>query len=79
MLDVKRRKVTLAATYQTRARESIVLARLDFDAKHRNPDGTVVGVPHLHLYREGYGDKFAYEVPENMLKDPGERGAIIGT
>ena len=36
----------------------------------RNPDGTTVGVPHLHVYREGYGDRFAYEVPPDMLKNP---------
>lgn len=29
-----------------------------------------MGVPHLHVYREGYGDKFAYEVPPGMLKNP---------
>ncbi len=29
-----------------------------------------VGVPHLHVYREGYGDRFAYEVPPGMLKNP---------
>ena len=27
-------------------------------------------VPHLHVYREGYGDRFAYEVPPGMLKNP---------
>ena len=48
----------------------MILARLDFASPHRNPDGTAVGVPHLHVYREGYGDKFAYEVPPGMLKNP---------
>ena len=72
LLDIKRRKVVLTTTYQTRARESIVLARLDFDSGHKNPDGTKVGVPHLHLYKEGFGDKFAYEIPKDMLKDPSD-------
>ena len=49
---------------------SVILARLDFASLHRNPDGTTVGVPHLHVYREGYGDRFAYEVPSGMLKNP---------
>lgn len=38
--------------------------RLDFGgAPHRNPDDQEIGSPHLHLYREGYGDKWAFPVP----------------
>ncbi len=52
----------------------IVLARLDFAGPpHRNPDGEEVGSTHLHLYREGYGDKWAYPVPAERfpnLRDP---------
>ena len=48
----------------------LVLARLDFNSPHRNPDHTEVGIPHLHLYQEGYGDKWAYDVPAGMLKNP---------
>ena len=55
-------------TYQTRARQIIVLARLDFGPDHRNPDGNIVGSPHLHVYREGYGDKWAYKL-DDKLKD----------
>ena len=69
-LDIKRKKIVLYATYQTRARESIVLARLDLGARHKNPDGEEIGAPHIHIYKEGYGDKFAYKLPEGMLKDP---------
>lgn len=69
-LDIKRKRIVLYSTFQTRARESIVLARLDFGAKHQNPDGKIIGAPHIHIYKEGYADKFAYEVPEGMLKDP---------
>ena len=58
-LDISRKKVVLKMKYQLRARQTIVLARLDFGAKHRNPDGEEIGVPHLHVYKEGYGDKFA--------------------
>lgn len=60
-LDVNRKRIALTTGYQARGRQVIVLARLDFAAPHRNPDGTEVGVPHLHLYREGYGDKWAVE------------------
>jgi hypothetical protein len=46
----------------------IVLARLDLDGStHRNPDGQEVPARHLHLYREGYGDKWAFPVPENFF------------
>lgn len=65
LLDVGRKSIDLTkGTYQNRARKIVVLARLDFDARpHRNPDGQSVMSPHLHLYREGYGDKWAVEVP----------------
>lgn len=42
----------------------MILARLDFGGRpHRNPDHTRVASPHLHLYREGYADKWAFPVP----------------
>lgn len=70
-LDVTQKRIVLKLKCQLRCTtEAVVLARLDFASPHRNPDGTAVGVPHLHVYREGYGDKFAYEVPPGMLKNP---------
>ncbi len=61
LLDVTRYQIKLSkATYQNRARTAIILYRLDIDgAPHRNPDGEEVPCPHLHIYREGYGDKWA--------------------
>ncbi|HWB53129.1 MAG TPA: hypothetical protein VG722_03020 [Tepidisphaeraceae bacterium] len=61
MLDVTRAQIKLAkATYQNRARVAIILMRLDLDGPpHRNPDGEEIPSPHLHIYREGYGDKWA--------------------
>lgn len=70
LLDINRKKISLKVTYQTRGRQIFVLARLDFNSPHRNPDGTEVGIPHLHLYKEGYGDKWAFPVPEGMLSNP---------
>jgi hypothetical protein len=69
-LDISRKRIALTTKFQTRARQSLVLARLDFNSPHRNPDDTEVGVPHLHLYCEGYGDKYAYEIPSGMLSKP---------
>lgn len=51
-------------TYQTRARKSIILVRLDIGGPpHRNPDDEEVPCPHIHIYKDGYGDKWAYPLP----------------
>jgi len=65
MLDVTRGQIKLTkATYQNRARQAIVLMRLDLDGSlHRNPDDTEVPCPHLHVYREGFGDRWAVPAP----------------
>jgi hypothetical protein len=65
MLDVSRSQIKLTkATYQNRARQAIVLLRLDLDGPpHRNPDGVEVPCPHLHVYREGFADKWAVPAP----------------
>src|ERR1035441_5894404 len=61
MLDVTRAQIKLTkATYQNRVRQAIVLMRLDLDGPpHRNPDEAEIPCPHLHIYREGFGDKGA--------------------
>ena len=52
------------ASYQNLARKSIILMRLDLGgAPHRNPDGIEIPCPHLHIYREGFGDKWATPAP----------------
>ncbi len=55
MLDVMRAQIKLTkATYRNRARQVIILMRLDLDGRpHRNPDGVEIPCPHLHIYREG--------------------------
>lgn len=67
-LDVTRGYIALEKiTFQTRARKAVVLVRLDIDGPpHRNPDGEEIGCPHIHLYREGYGDKWAYPLPDEL-------------
>jgi len=76
-LDINRKRIALTTGYQARGRRVVVLARLDFAAPHRNPDGTEVGVPHLHLYREGYGDKWAVEVPADILHNPDDVWQVL--
>jgi hypothetical protein len=40
------------------------LVRLDLDgAPHTNPDGQTIPCPHIHIYREGFGDKWAFPLP----------------
>ncbi len=42
----------------------VVIARLDTGGPlHRNPDGSELPCPHLHLYRAGFGDKWAFPIP----------------
>ena len=73
ILDISRGGISLERrTYQTRARQTEILARLDFGSPHRNPDDEEIGVPHLHLYREGYGDKWAFPVPVEHFPDPSD-------
>ena len=76
-LDIHRKRISLKTGYQTRGRQVMVLARLDFAAPHRNPDGTEVGVPHLHLYREGFGDKWAEAVPKGVLNNPDDAWQVL--
>lgn len=65
ILDIHNGKnIVSKIKYQTRARQIIVLARLDLKgAPHENPDGERIPAPHLHVYKEGYGDKIAVPLP----------------
>jgi hypothetical protein len=68
-LDINRGRLKLnKVTYQNRARTVVVLARLDIDGPpHVNPDGQEISCPHLHTYREGFGDKWAGPVPASVF------------
>lgn len=71
MLDVMRYQIKLTkTTLQNRARVTIILYRLDIGgAPHRNPDGEEIPCPHLHIYRENYGDKWAIPAPVTKFPD----------
>lgn len=73
-LDVTRASIVLEkATYQNRARQIVILVRLDINSRpHRNPDNQEVPGSHLHLYREGYHDKWAFPIPEDMFLNLGD-------
>jgi hypothetical protein len=69
LLDLRRGRIDLAkGTYQNRGRQVVVLVRLDFGGgPHRNPDGEEVASPHLHVYREGFADKWAMPAPVDQF------------
>jgi len=79
MVDVSRGKIDLLrGSYQNRSRQVVVLVRLDFGGQpHRNPDGQDIPSPHLHLYREGYGDKWATPVPANVFPDTADLWRLL--
>jgi len=79
LLDISRGKIDLLkGKYQNRSRQVVVLVRLDFGGQpHRNPDGEEILSPHLHIYREGYGDKWAVPVPADTFPDMNDLWRIL--
>lgn len=69
IVDVNRKYCSLnRITYHQRVFTNVTLLRLDIDTKpHRNPDGQKISGTHLHVYREGYGDSWAYELNDPAL------------
>jgi len=78
-LDVSRGRIDLKkGKYQERGRHVIVLVRLDFgDAPHRNPDGEEMPSPHLHIYRPGFGDKWATPIPRDRFPDTNDLWRLL--
>jgi len=77
LLDVWRGTLRLTKfKFQDRARTVVVLVRLDVDgAPHTNPDGQRLSGTHLHIFREGFDDRWAYPVDSTLftlLSDPGK-------
>jgi hypothetical protein len=76
LLDVWRGTLRLTKLkFQNRVRTVVVLVRLDVDgAPHTNPDGHRLSGTHLHAFREGFEDRWAYPVDPTaftLLSDPG--------
>lgn len=83
LIDVNRRgKIKLTkCTYQERYQEIIILFRLDIDGPaHPNPDvlsvplsylaphnGQIIPCPHLHMYVEGFMDKWVIPTPADKF------------
>lgn len=79
LLDVSRGRIDLLkGTYQNRSRQVVVLVRLDFGGQpHRNPDDEEILSPHLHVYREGYGAKWAMPVPSDRFPDTADLWQLL--
>ena len=79
LLDLSRGRIDLLKVkMQNRGRQVVVLVRLDMGgAPHRNPDGEEIPVPHLHVYREGYGDKWAIPVSVDCFRAVGDVWATL--
>ena len=84
LIDVSRGRIRLTkCTYQERYQQTIILLRLDLDgAPHHNPDtvdvplpclapynGQIIECPHLHIYMEGFMDKWAIPAPDDEFPD----------
>jgi len=74
LLDLWRGMLRLSKLkYQTRGRKVIVLVRLDIDgAPHTNPDGKRLDGTHIHIYREGYEDKWGYPIDVAEFCNPSD-------
>ena len=66
-LDLYRGGIALTRqSFQNRTQRVVILVRLcALGGVHRNPDGREVPTPHLHIYREGYADKWAFAVSDH--------------
>lgn len=84
IFDINRGRIRLSkCTYQSRSRITIILARLDIDGPpHTNPfvseipleylrayNGIEILSPHLHLYVEGFMDKWAIPAPNEKFSN----------
>jgi len=76
LLDVWRGTLRLSKVkLQNRVRKAIVLVRLDVDgAPHTNPDGIRLPGTHIHVFREGYDDKWAQPVDTSKFTALGDTG-----
>lgn len=61
LIDVYKGRINVKKVkYQNRAHKSVILVRVDVEGSpHENPDGSIIPCPHIHVYREGFADKWA--------------------
>jgi hypothetical protein len=84
LFDIYRGSIRITKiTYQNRVRKSYILRRLDLDGPtHVNPEveviplsflepynGKEIPTPHLHIYVEGYGEKWAIPATDLLVTE----------
>ena len=42
-----------------------------------DPDDEEIPCPHLHLYREGFGDRWAMPLPHGFFRDAGDPWLLL--
>lgn len=79
LLDMNRGSISLLKlTLQERYQATEILLRLDLEGPpHTNPDDTIIPTPHLHIYREGYNDKWAFPIPPDVDISSGNPARIL--
>lgn len=78
LLDANTSRMSLSKlTLQNRTRETIILCRVDLGVPHRNPDGEEIAGPHIHLYKEGFDDKWAYALPKEIFSNTEDRWQLL--
>lgn len=72
-IDVNRGRIDLKkCTQLLRTRKTVILLRLDIDGPpHRNPTGKIIPCPHMHIYREGIGDRWATPISGKDFRNIG--------
>lgn len=70
VFNVYRGRLNLGkCTYNNRIRRGYTLVRVCLSNRgHKNPDGQVIREPHIHLYKEGYEDRWAYPLPPEIAE-----------
>jgi len=79
ILDIWRSGINLAKyTFNNRSRMIYRLVRVDIGGSpHRNPDHTKVLCPHIHIYKEGYDDKWAYPLSDYAFRTPNDIMVVL--
>ena len=92
LVDVNRGRIRITkCTFQERYRDIYILVRLDIGGTpHTNPvvttvpashlgpyNGQAIQCPHLHLYMEGFEDRWAIPAPVNIFPRTGDLYATL--
>jgi hypothetical protein len=78
IINISRHGASLTKnTSQLRVYKTIILVRVDIGGSpHTNPNGVAVPCPHIHIYKEGFMDKWAYLLPKTF-KDPTDKLRVV--